>query len=561
MASDISKYGMETAYKGVERDALAETQAQDKPKAILLGGQPGSGKSVLAAEAARELRDQGGAVVIDADRMREENPRYKQLSRDDPQHAADRTQKEAGEWATRLTMAAAENRRNLVVDGTMRSPENIRDLAVRLKEGGYEVEARVMAVSAETSMTRARLRFEEQVAERGTGRFVNREQHDGAYAGMAQTVAALEREKLVDSVRLYDAQQRPIYENRQARGEWQHAPEAARALEQERSRPWTHAERRDHVSALEDIHALAKQREGVRDRVTYTVRTASDGKVITETNNVYEAAKAFRDAKAEDQPSLIRSERGFTGRESASVPGQTSYTETAGVREYGKWIGGNDEDLKRAYAEVQRPEAERSMRPLLADRDELAAKLDAARADLARFEQNPTYQRAQAFDQLPKKEALERHPELDGAYKHLQEIKQSWGPLTTQNDRELSYFNARAELSGQLHQGRVPQGNVTPDESKRVIDLAANHRGLMVREAGELKQDVKGEVVATSSHHALVKMSDMVAVRYEKGQLDRDVQAGEKVAIQHGNDKSQVYEQGKEPARDAARDMGRDMGR
>nr|WP_232096632.1 zeta toxin family protein [Denitratisoma oestradiolicum] len=77
---------------------------------------------MLAAEAARELRDQGGAVVIDADRMREENPRYKQLSRDDPQHAADRTQKEAGEWATRLTMAAAENRRNLVVDGTMRSP-------------------------------------------------------------------------------------------------------------------------------------------------------------------------------------------------------------------------------------------------------------------------------------------------------------------------------------------------------------------------------------------------------------------------------------------------------
>jgi hypothetical protein len=254
---------------------------------------------------------------------------------------------------------------------------------------------------------------------------------------------------------------------------------------------------------------------------------------------------------------LIRSERGLTGRESASVPGQTGYTEKAGVREYGKWIGGNDEDLKRAYAEVQRPESERSMRPLLADREELAAKLDAARGDLARFEQSPAYQRAQAFDQLPKKEALERHPELDGAYKHLQEIKQSWGPQTTQNDRELSYFNARAELSGQLHQGHVPQGNVTLDESKRVTDLAANHRGLMVRDAGELKQDVKGEVVATSSHHALVKMSDMVAVRYEKGHLDRDVQVGEKVAIQHGNDKSQVYEQGKEPVRDNGRDMGR----
>jgi hypothetical protein len=60
-------------------------------------------------------------------------------------------------------------------------------------------------------------------------------------------------------------------------------------------------------------------------------------------------------------------------------------------------------------------------------------------------------------------------------------------------------------------------------------------------------------VVATSSHHALVKMSDMVAVRYEKEGLDRDVRVGEKVTIQHGNEKSQVYEQGKEPARENAR--------
>ena len=119
MAGEVSKYAMESAYKDVERDALARTTAQENPKAILLGGQPGSGKSALAAEAIRELRANGGAVVIDADRMREENPRYKQLSREDPQHAADRTQKEAGEWATRLTLAAVENRRNLVVDGTM----------------------------------------------------------------------------------------------------------------------------------------------------------------------------------------------------------------------------------------------------------------------------------------------------------------------------------------------------------------------------------------------------------------------------------------------------------
>lgn len=560
MAGEVSKYAMESAYKDVERDALARTTAQENPKAILLGGQPGSGKSALAAEAIRELRANGGAVVIDADRMREENPRYKQLSREDPQHAADRTQKEAGEWATRLTLAAVENRRNLVVDGTMRSPENIRDLTTRLKEQGYEVEARVLAVNPETSVTRARLRFEEQVAERGTGRFVNKEQHDNAYNGMVESVRALERDKLTDSVRVYDANQRQIYENSQERGEWKRRAAAVDVLEQERGRAWTHAERRDYVSALDDINTLAKQREGVRDNVTYTVGTVAKNDA-KDYSNVNEAARAFRDAKAEDQPYVIRTERLPNGRESASTLGQTTYTEKEGVREYGKYIGGNDEALKRAYADALRPEQERTARPVLADRDELAAKLEAARNDLAHFEQTPAYQRAQAFDQLTKREALERHPELDGAYKQLHDIKQSWTPQTSQDQRETSYFNARAELSEQLHRGRVPEGSVTVDESRRVIDMAASHRGLVVRDAQELKQDVKGEVVATSSHHALVKMSDMVAVRYEKEGLDRDVRVGEKVTIQHGNEKSQVYEQGKEPARENARDVGRDMGR
>ena len=46
------------------------------------------------------------------------------------------------------------------------------------------------------------------------------------------------------------------------------------------------------------------------------------------------------------------------------------------------------------------------------------------------------------------------------------------------------------------------------------------------------QRDVKGEVVATSSQHALVKLSDDVAVRFEKGKIDLDVKAGDK-AIQY----------------------------
>lgn len=48
MPGETSKYTVESDYKNVERHALARTQAQEQPKAVRLGGQLGSVKSVLA---------------------------------------------------------------------------------------------------------------------------------------------------------------------------------------------------------------------------------------------------------------------------------------------------------------------------------------------------------------------------------------------------------------------------------------------------------------------------------------------------------------------------------
>ena len=102
---------------------------------------------------------------------------------------------------------------------------------------------------------------------------------------------------------------------------------------------------------------------------------------------------------------------------------------------------------------------------------------------------------------------------------------------------------------------------MTHAESERVIDLAAAERGIRsVRDGDDLARDVKGEVVATSSQHALVAISDDIAVRFEKSALDRDVQQGDKVAIQYEEGKSQVHEQGKEPQAEV-RDMAHDMAR
>lgn len=301
MARELTQRDLDRLYAGIERDAIAQTVRQEQPVAILLGGQPGSGKAGLSGLAQAELHDRGGAVLIDADRLREHNPAYLALARTDPEHAADLTHPLAAKWAGQLTERAASERRNLVIDGTMRDAGTIARLAERLNQNGYTVEARVMAVSPDASITRARLRYETLAAEGVAARVVNPKQHDDAYVGIPHTLRQLEESRLAQTIRLYDSHGREVYQNQLENGQWKTSPGAAQTLDAVRDRPWTHAEREGYVQALETILAHAQAREkqqpgvGLQDSPTWASRlqVARADLAAFERSDVYVRAKAF----------------------------------------------------------------------------------------------------------------------------------------------------------------------------------------------------------------------------------------------------------------------------
>lgn len=237
-----------------------KSQSVAQPLAVITGGQPGSGKSGLANAAKARMREQGGFVLVDADKMRDFHPLYLQAQKLHDKNAADLTHPDAGAWADRLTREAVADKRNVIIDQTSRDPESFAAMAKSLKENGYRVEAHFMATHPEVSEQRIVTRYETQKAESGFGRFSNKDKHDAALEGLGKTVAAVEAGKLADSIALYNSSHQKIYGNTLENGEWKSTPNAGEAFQRETKRPMRPLEAKDVAKAYEQAIDLMKQR-------------------------------------------------------------------------------------------------------------------------------------------------------------------------------------------------------------------------------------------------------------------------------------------------------------
>lgn len=268
-----------------------KTTARLTPKAIVTGGQPGSGKSGLVAEARSLLSPEGGVVLIDADELRSYHPDYEALLSSNDKSAADLTHKEAAAWAEELRENAIAGRRNLIVDQTSRDPVAALAIAKTLNDAGYEVEFWCMAVSAETSMLRIHQRYERQKAETGQGRFSNAANHAAAFMGLPATIELLEQSSSVGRVRVLQKDHVEVYENsRTADGTWRRPPLAAKALKTERERPMTISERTEFImDALWVLDKMEVRRAGAASKheVQRLVEAVKDDLPIAEAGEIY----------------------------------------------------------------------------------------------------------------------------------------------------------------------------------------------------------------------------------------------------------------------------------
>ena len=183
-----------------------KAKPQEKAIALLIGGQSGAGKSGASRYAQRLLREQGGYIRIDADRMREELPN------ENKSYPSDVTQKDAGRLVLALRQATVLAKKNFIEEGTFRDPEGTRIFVDRLKEHGYQVHFIAVATAKEKSLLGVYTRYENQIQEGASHpRILSDDYHDMAFKGFSKSFR--ENSDIYDSVKIINREGKLLFDN------------------------------------------------------------------------------------------------------------------------------------------------------------------------------------------------------------------------------------------------------------------------------------------------------------------------------------------------------------
>ena len=185
-------------------DLLKGIKTNENPIALILGGQPASGKSSLAKIYTTKHSDEN-FLFVNGDLYREFHPNYKELIKDSENYSKE-TQMFSNVFTEELIKEAQKNKFNIIVEGTMRNPKIPLTTALEFKHNGFKVEAMVISAPAIFTELGVYARYQEEINFQGTGRLADMNSHNDAVNGLLISVDELFINKAVDKLGIYTYQ-------------------------------------------------------------------------------------------------------------------------------------------------------------------------------------------------------------------------------------------------------------------------------------------------------------------------------------------------------------------
>lgn len=166
-------------------------EPSERPIAVIVGGQPGAGKSGVIGNTIEKL--DSNCVVVDNDDYRHHHPRVDEINAECPEIFTECTDQLSFAATPRVIADLIENKYNLVIHQTLKNDTIIKCAIKDLMEAGYTVVIRALAVSELKSNMSMIKRCQDQIAIDGTCRWVPQNNHDYAYNGLPETVGKIEQ--------------------------------------------------------------------------------------------------------------------------------------------------------------------------------------------------------------------------------------------------------------------------------------------------------------------------------------------------------------------------------
>lgn len=173
----------------------------ENPIVIILGGQPGSGKSELITQAQAMIGK--NAVTCNADDFRDYHPKSDEIKKGYENYYPDITVKYSQPWNNQLKAYCEDHNLNYILETTFSSGNAMNNTIIDLKNKKYNVYVMVLAVNKRLSFLGTRLRYEGMKALDGYGRRVDQDTHDQKYELVLATLEAVHREKLYDKLFIF----------------------------------------------------------------------------------------------------------------------------------------------------------------------------------------------------------------------------------------------------------------------------------------------------------------------------------------------------------------------
>jgi UDP-N-acetylglucosamine kinase len=179
---------------------IGDASPQEMKQAFILGGQPGSGKTVAAREI---LKSNPETVFVNADDLRSYHPKYYQYLKENDEEAADLTQATVRYWGKALVRECSARNLNVIVEGTMRTTASPLKVAEELKKADYHVNLAVLSVPYELSLLSIQHRYNESKKEGSPARFTKQASHDETYSKIEGNLAELSNMEIFDKFFVY----------------------------------------------------------------------------------------------------------------------------------------------------------------------------------------------------------------------------------------------------------------------------------------------------------------------------------------------------------------------